>query len=274
MALPLTVDDWPAGAGPHRAAAPARARGARPRARSSTSARTTWSTAHLGGGQDRATLDATLPEVPADRPAQFVLEHDGRFVGWMGLGRRDTARPGRATSGERRARAQLRAARSLPGDTGTPPRPGVAILAWAAERFDEPVVVCTQSANTALPRPGRAAGLHRARAVRGVRRRAVVRRTGAGLMATIRRATPDDAATMRQRRAGGVRRLRAADGPPTAPDGRRLRRRGGRGRGLGRRASTARSSATWCSSTRAARCCSTTWPCSPPTTVEASAGRC
>ena len=26
---------------------------------------------------------------------------------------------------------------------------GVAILAWAAERFDEPVVVCTQSANTA-----------------------------------------------------------------------------------------------------------------------------
>ena len=49
---------------------------------------------HLGGGRDRAELDAELPEVPADRPAQFVVEHDGELVGWIGLGRRDPARPG------------------------------------------------------------------------------------------------------------------------------------------------------------------------------------
>ena len=49
---------------------------------------------HLGGGQDRATLEATLPAVPADRPAQYVMERDGRFLGWIGLSRREADRPG------------------------------------------------------------------------------------------------------------------------------------------------------------------------------------
>lgn len=101
---------------------------------------------HLGGGRDRAVLDAELPEVPADRPGQFVVEHDGQLVGWMGLSRREPARPGGTT---------------LPGPflelsyvtpvaawgRGYAVEAGVAVLAWAAERFDEPVVVCTQVTN-------------------------------------------------------------------------------------------------------------------------------
>jgi len=35
---------------------------------------------HLGGGRDRAVLDAAMPAVPADRPGQFVLEHEGRSL--------------------------------------------------------------------------------------------------------------------------------------------------------------------------------------------------
>lgn len=101
---------------------------------------------HLGGGRDRATLDAELPEVPADRPAQFVLEHDGRFVGWMGLGRRAPSRPGGAAL----AGPFLELSYVLPvvaWGHGYAVEAGSALLAWSDERLGEPVVVCTQVAN-------------------------------------------------------------------------------------------------------------------------------
>ena len=101
---------------------------------------------HLGGGRDRATLEAELPEVPADRPAQFVLEHDGRFVGWMGLGRRDPSRPGGAAL----EGPFLELSYVMPVAAwghGYAAEAGAAILAWSDERIGEPVVVCTQAAN-------------------------------------------------------------------------------------------------------------------------------
>lgn len=101
---------------------------------------------HLGGGRDRAALDAELPAVPADRPAQFVLDHDGRFVGWMGLGRRAPSRPG----GGALDGPFLELSYVLPVSAwghGYAAEAGAAILAWSDEVFGEPVVVCTQVAN-------------------------------------------------------------------------------------------------------------------------------
>lgn len=101
---------------------------------------------HLGGGRDRTELDDAMPEVPADRPGQFVMEHDGRFVGWIGLGRRDTGRPGRmATDG-----GDLELSYVMPVHAwghGYATEAAVAVLGWADALFGEPVVVCTQVDN-------------------------------------------------------------------------------------------------------------------------------
>ncbi|GAA1936948.1 GNAT family N-acetyltransferase [Nocardioides hwasunensis] len=94
MATPLTVEDWP----------PAPVRTARlvlraPQARDRATFVDLGSDAevdrHLGGPRERDVLEAELPEVPADRPAQFVVEHDGVLVGWIGLSRLEPDRPGR-----------------------------------------------------------------------------------------------------------------------------------------------------------------------------------
>ncbi len=99
---------------------------------------------HLGGGQDRATLDAELPEVPADRPGQFVVEHDGEFVGWIGLGRRDPSRPGAE-------HPDLELSYVTPMSAwghGYATEAATAVLAWSDDVLGEPVVVCTQSSHT------------------------------------------------------------------------------------------------------------------------------
>lgn len=103
---------------------------------------------HLGGGRDRAELDAAMPAVPADRPGQFVVEHEGRFVGWMGLGRRDPDRPGRASPDGGDLELSYVTPASAWGH-GYATEAGVAILAWSDERLGEPMVVCTQVTNLA-----------------------------------------------------------------------------------------------------------------------------
>ena len=103
---------------------------------------------HLGGGRDRATLDAELPEVPADRPGQFVLDHDGELVGWIGLGRRDPSRPGAGHVDEHRPDLELSyvTPRSAWGH-GYATEAATAVLAWADAVLGEPMVVCTQVGN-------------------------------------------------------------------------------------------------------------------------------
>ena len=146
MSIPLLVDDWPPA--PIRTERLLlRAPEARDREHFLDLGSDDVVNRHLGGGRDRADLEAELPEVPADRPGQFVMEHDGRFVGWMGIGRRDTARPGRSST----PGGDLELSYVLPEDAwgqGYATEAGAVVLAWAAERFDEPVVVCTQAANT------------------------------------------------------------------------------------------------------------------------------
>lgn len=146
MGHPLAVDDWP----------PAPIRTQRlvlrpPQARDRADFLDLGSddevNHHLGGGRDRAELDAQLPAVPADRPGQFVLEHEGLFVGWMGIGHRDPERPG----GAHLPAPLLELSYVLPQAAwghGYATEAGAAVLAWASDRFDEPVVLCTQVANT------------------------------------------------------------------------------------------------------------------------------
>lgn len=143
MGLPLTVDDWPLP--PIRTERLVlRAPGARDREEFLNLGSDDEVNRHLGGGRDRDELEAELPEVPADRPAQFVMEHQGRFVGWMGFSRREADRPGRSVD------ADLELSYVMPAHAwghGYATEAGVAILGWADERFGEPVVLCTQTAN-------------------------------------------------------------------------------------------------------------------------------
>jgi RimJ/RimL family protein N-acetyltransferase len=145
MGLPLTVDAWPAGSVP-TARLLLRAPEARDREEFLDLGSDPVVNHHLGGGQDRATLDDTLPAVPADRPAQYVLERDGRFQGWIGLSRREADRPGRAV-GEQ----PLELSYVLPVHAwgrGYAAEACAALLTLADRRLGEPVVLCTQVGNT------------------------------------------------------------------------------------------------------------------------------
>lgn len=145
MGLPLTVDAWPAGSIRTRRLL-LRAPEARDREEFLDLGSDPVVNHHLGGGQDRAALDSTLPEVPADRPAQYVLDRDGQFLGWIGLGRREPGRPGRLS-----ADGVLELSYVLPVHAwghGYAAEACTALLALADERLGEPVVVCTRVANT------------------------------------------------------------------------------------------------------------------------------
>ena len=147
MATPLTVDDWPPP--PIRTSRLVlRAPEARDRAAFLDLGTDDEVNRHLGGGRDRAALDAELPAVPADRPGQFVVEHDGVFAGWVGLGRRDPSRPGADHLDEPRPDLELSyvTPRSAWGH-GYATEAAAAVLAWGDAVLGEPVVLCTQSSN-------------------------------------------------------------------------------------------------------------------------------
>ena len=75
-----------------------------------------------------------------------MVEHDGAFVGWVGLGRRDPDRPGRAEADG----ADLELSYVTPVSAwghGYATEAATAVLAWADEVLGEPVVLCTQGAN-------------------------------------------------------------------------------------------------------------------------------
>ncbi|CAM3537834.1 GNAT family N-acetyltransferase [Nocardioides zeicaulis] len=104
-----------------------------------------------GGGRERATLEREMPAVPADRPGQLVVEHEGRLVGWFGVSRHDPARPGRVLPDGGELELSWVTPVAAWGH-GWATEAGRAVLAWVDARFDEPVVVCTQVANTASRR--------------------------------------------------------------------------------------------------------------------------
>lgn len=147
MGLPLRMDDWPP--------APIRTRRlllrapeARDREEFIDLGSDDEVNRHLGGGQDRAELEEKIPAVPANRPAQFVMVHEGRFVGWMGLSRREPERPGRVAADGRDLELSYVTPVAAWGH-GYAAEAGATILDWADARLGEPVVLCTQIANLA-----------------------------------------------------------------------------------------------------------------------------
>lgn len=102
---------------------------------------------YIGGPRSHDELERSLPETPAKRPGVFVVELDGAMIGTVELHRRDT------TSGSC-VRPDVGGTEIgylfLPGawGCGYAGEACVAVLDWFAESLpNEPVVLCTQSAN-------------------------------------------------------------------------------------------------------------------------------
>ncbi|RSN07869.1 GNAT family N-acetyltransferase [Streptomyces sp. WAC 05977] len=102
---------------------------------------------YIGGARPREELERTSPEVPGRRPGLFVVELDGSLIGMITLDQRDAERPGhiRPDAGETELGYLL-----LPRawGRGYATEACAAALDWFAEALpDEPVVLCTQTAN-------------------------------------------------------------------------------------------------------------------------------
>ncbi|MET7441226.1 GNAT family N-acetyltransferase [Streptomyces sp. NPDC004082] len=103
---------------------------------------------YLGGHRHRDELERAVPAVPGRRPGVFVIELDGTMIGTVSLDRRDAERPGhvRPDAGEAELGYML-----LPGawGRGYAAEACTAALDWfAATVPGEPVLLCTQTANT------------------------------------------------------------------------------------------------------------------------------
>ncbi|MFF4262515.1 GNAT family N-acetyltransferase [Streptomyces virginiae] len=102
---------------------------------------------YVGGARPRAELERSGPTVPGQRPGFFVIEVDGAMIGMVTLDRRDPQRPGhvRPEAGEVELGCMF-----LPRawGHGYAVEACAAALDWCADALpDEPVVLCTQSAN-------------------------------------------------------------------------------------------------------------------------------
>ncbi|MFE2546712.1 GNAT family N-acetyltransferase [Actinacidiphila glaucinigra] len=102
--------------------------------------------AYIGGARPRDELERTVPEVPGRRPGLFVVDLDGALIGTVTLDRRDAERPGHVLPGT----AEL-GYLFLPDawGYGYAAEACAAALGWFAGVFPgEPVVLCTQTANS------------------------------------------------------------------------------------------------------------------------------
>jgi RimJ/RimL family protein N-acetyltransferase len=100
----------------------------------------------LGGARDRDELAGRMSQDPGGRPGHFILEHDSAFAGSLSISRREPGRPGRVTADG----LDLELSYVLPVRAwghGYAAEAGAAVLGWSDERFGEPVVLCTQTAN-------------------------------------------------------------------------------------------------------------------------------
>ncbi|MFD7921709.1 GNAT family N-acetyltransferase [Streptomyces sp. NPDC059740] len=104
--------------------------------------------AYLGGPRPREELERALPETPERRPGLFVIELDGAMIGTVELNRRDPER----RSGVLPDTGEAELGYLLLPETwgrGYAAEACRAVLGWfAAARPGEPVVLCTQTANS------------------------------------------------------------------------------------------------------------------------------
>jgi RimJ/RimL family protein N-acetyltransferase len=104
--------------------------------------------AHLGGPRPRRELAREVPAAPGRRPGLFVIEHEGTALGTLTLDRRGAERPGHLRAGGEEAELGYMLLPSAWGH-GFAAEACAAALGWFSDAFPgEPVVLCTQTANT------------------------------------------------------------------------------------------------------------------------------
>ena len=102
---------------------------------------------YIGGPQQRAELERTVPEIPGRRPGFFVVDLDGAMIGMITLDRRDAERRGHVRPGGGEAELGYLFLPRAWG-LGYAAEACAAALGWfAGARPGEPVVLCTQTAN-------------------------------------------------------------------------------------------------------------------------------
>ncbi|MFD5557072.1 GNAT family N-acetyltransferase [Streptomyces sp. NPDC127068] len=103
---------------------------------------------YLGGPRPRDELERTVPDVPGRRPGVFVIECDGTMIGTVSLDRRDRGRPGHVLPGAEEAELGYLLLPQAWG-RGYAAEACTAALGWFADALPgEPVVLCTQTANS------------------------------------------------------------------------------------------------------------------------------
>ncbi|MEV0122151.1 GNAT family N-acetyltransferase [Streptomyces sp. NPDC050703] len=104
---------------------------------------------YLGGARgSRAELERVVPEVPGRRPGLFVVDLDGAMIGTVTLERRDPERPGHVREDAEQTELGYLFLPAAWGH-GYAAEACAAVLDWfAGTRPGEPVVLCTQTANT------------------------------------------------------------------------------------------------------------------------------
>ena len=103
---------------------------------------------YLGGPMRREEVVRSMPEVPGRHPGVFAIELDGRFAGAVMVERRGSERPGHVHKEGNELEISFTLLPEHWGHGYATEAVG-AILAWTEEAFpDEPVLLCTQLANT------------------------------------------------------------------------------------------------------------------------------
>lgn len=102
---------------------------------------------YIGGPRPREELEGAVPEVPGRRPGLFVAALDGAMIGIITLDRREAGRPGRVRPNAGNVDLGYMFLPRAWG-CGYAAEACAAALDWFVDAYpDEPVMLCTQTAN-------------------------------------------------------------------------------------------------------------------------------